>query len=416
MHVSKNGAPPPRGQQGRPEVTPARGEDLIRFLMEQKRDEIKGMFARDDNPDASVERAIGLAIEVYRNVQSDSTVQINERSVVTSALYCFQRKLDPGTDVYFIPRGGKVTPQTSPQGLINLAMRSGMVLACNARFVFQKEVDDGHFDHMLGSEQWVKHKKGSCARPLNTQQAYRDLAFTYAVIDLKGGGQIIEVHDKGDIEYHRSLSDNKDNPKGLWGKFPVEAARKAVLKQALNRAPKQAEVSMILAQEAALEAAAMDPGDDFWKKVDDRIGAGDAPPQGTKTTGDAPKQAATAHTATALAGDPAKIKMPGKAETAKLISDADPADLAKWEGKIREALDSGELDKPEYKWKATDLRRLATIRARMRALDMVVTPHEVLDVGVEVAPRREPNPEQGELTAEQEAEMFTAGDNAGYAD
>jgi recombinational DNA repair protein RecT len=401
---------------------PAQGEELVRFLMEQKRDEIEAMFARDDNPSGSALRAIGLAVEVYRSVQAETSVKINERSVVTSALWAFQRKLDPGTDVYFIPRGGKVSPQTSPQGLINLAMRSGLVLACDARFVFHKEVEDGNFDHQLGSERWVKHKKGSCARPLNPQQAYRDLEFTYAVIDLKGGGQIVEVHDKGDIEWHRSLSDNKDNPKGLWGKFPVEAARKAVLKQALSRAPKQAEVSAILAQEAAMEAAAMDPGDDFWKKVDDRVGARDG--QGAASTAPAtPKQAAQptrdrpSDPAVPLAGDPTKIPMPGKAPQ-PMISEADGATLADAEGKMRAALDSGKWDEPDKaQWKTRSLKQLATIRARMRSLDMVVPLHAMLDVGIVLPARREPDTSQGELTPEQEAEMAaTMGDTAGYAD
>ena len=421
--------PSARGQQGRPAVSaPSNktGEPRIRELMEERRAEIEGLFARDDNPTASADRAIGLAIEVYRDVQATSKDVINEKSVVTSALFAFQRKLDPGVDVYFVPYAGKVTPQISPQGLINLAMRSGMVTSVDARFVFRKEVDDGNFDHQLGLEPKIVHKKGSCARPVDPQQAYRELAFTYAIVHLKGGGPpIVEVHDKGDIEWHRSLSKNKNNPDGLWGKFPVEAARKAVLKQALNRAPKQAEVSIILAQEAALEAEAMDPGAEFWGNVDARLGV-EGQPQATAAAGkpngkqappnDRPSGPAQG---SALAGDPAKIKMPGKQPTPP-IADADPADLAKWEGILRRDLDEGGMDKPDKaRFKDGNIKCLATIRARMRSIDMVVTPHEVLDVGVDLAPRREPDPSQGELTPDQEAEMLAAsggGDTAGYAD
>jgi hypothetical protein len=111
--------------------------------------------------------------------------------------------------------------------------------------------------------------------------------------------------------------------------------------------------------------------------------------------------------------------MPGKRGEAPAISKADPADLAKWEGRLRGDLDSGKWDTEDFaKYKQGNLRQLATIRARMRSLEMVVTPHEMLD-GVPVPTSREPDPSQGELTAEQEAEMLAAtggSDTAGYAD
>jgi recombinational DNA repair protein RecT len=246
-----------RGQQGRPTVRAERGEPLIRQLFEERRTEIEGMFARDDNPKASYDRAVGLALSTYKVAQAGSNDAIQEASVVMAALYAFQRKLDPGTDVYFVPFKGKVTAITSPTGLINVACRSGLIGSIDARPVFKGEVTAGNFDHELGSTRWVKHKKGACARPMGAEANWRELAFAYAIVDIKGATQpVVEVLDKGDIEYYRSLSPSADSKHGLWGKFPAEAARKAALKQALGRVPKQSEVSEILAYEAAAESEA----------------------------------------------------------------------------------------------------------------------------------------------------------------
>jgi hypothetical protein len=154
-----------RGQQGRPTVRAERGEALIRQLFEERRTEIEGMFARDENPAASYTRAVGLALSTYKIAQASSSDAIQEASVVQAALYAFQRKLDPGTDVYFVPFKGKVTAITSPTGLINVAYRSGMIGSIDARAVFRKEVDAGNFDHELGSTRWVKTKREHARGP-----------------------------------------------------------------------------------------------------------------------------------------------------------------------------------------------------------------------------------------------------------
>lgn len=410
-----------RGQQGRPTVRAERGEALIRQLFEERRAEIEGMFARDENPGASYTRAVGLALSTYKIAQASSNDAIQEASVVQAALYAFQRKLDPGTDVYFVPFKGKVTAITSPTGLINVAYRSGMIGSIDARPVFRKEVEAGNFDHELGSTRWVKHKKGACARPMGADANWRELAFAYAVVDIKGATQpTIEVLDKAEIEYYRSLSPSANSAQGLWGKFPAEAARKAALKQALGRVPKQSEVSEILAYEAAAESES----DAAVARITEMVDLPQEPeavtqPQPTPGAPSAKQQSKapaeksaqpTTESPDPFAGDPRALFMPGKKGEAPKIADADPADLVKWEGRMRTDLDSGVMDKPEkVKYKANDVRQLATIRKQMRALDLVVTPHAYLDGTPQ--PARQPDPEAGELTPEQEEELLAANSN-----
>ena len=393
MQSRTNGYGQQRGQQGRPDikVKETRGAERVREILEEKRPEIEAMFARDADPKASFTRAVGLAVDTYKTLSDSSDRPIDEHSAAKAALWAFQRKLDPGTEVYFVPYAGKVTPIVSPQGLINLAFRSGFVLSIQARWVFQQEVDEGRFDHELGSTEWVKHKKGTNARPRSKAESWEGLAFTYAVINLKGGGQIIEVHDRADIEYYRSLSKAKA---GLWFDWPAEAGRKAVLKQALGRCPKQSEISAILAADAANESS-LDLGKDFWDNVEKRVeeAGGQMPPA------DAPAPAVKYE-----AGDPTKMRLPG-GKDAPTVADADGAALATWEGKLRMELDAGTFDaggkKADYATWYMSL--MLTIRERMRAVGLAFPTHPRLGTGFSPSNRG-----AGELTEEEEDAAFAS--------
>ena len=412
-----------RGQQGRPDVEarPKTGEDLIKSLMAERKREVMALFAKDENPEASYVRAVGFAVNAYRKVQADSRDKIDEYSVVAAALWAIQRKLDPGAEVYFVPYKGKVTPITSPQGLINLAHRSAFVLSVNAGVVFREEVERGFFDHQLGSERWVKHKKGACVRPPNPKKAWEELAFAWCVVDLKGGQQIVEVLDKGDIEYYRSLSAAADRAGGLWEKFGPEAARKACMKQALGRAPKSSEVSEILAAEDAEHG--IEIPDDIWTAIQKR-GAPPAETASNGSNGHAPPAARhesngggerhSGGSIDARPGDPSQIQMPGKKGETKSISQASYQDLQKWEDRLRKDLDSGAWDTEEKaRFKAGNVTQLATIRAEMRSRGIAHPDHPLLGKGYSdstAAPATSAREDDGTLSPEDEERIFaTAG-------
>lgn len=395
-----------RGQQGRPEIKAKEqsGEALVRQIMEDRREEIEAMFAKDDNPKACFTRGVGLACSIYKALQqaNQKLKPIDEHSTAQAALWAFQRKLDPGVDVYFVPYAGKVTPIISPQGLINLAARSGMVLDANARWVFQKEVDAGMFDHELGSTEWVKHKKGANARPRGKQESWDDLAFAYAIVNLKGGGRIIEVHDRADIEYYRSLSKASA---GLWFDWPAEAARKAVLKQALGRAPKQSEVSEILTADAANEALLEVPEELMAAAqahiLADVAGEGRAGGQGNDAA-----PAEPAKPAEPAAGDPTLWYLPGKAGTMPTVAAATDEQIVEADGKLLKGLDAGEFS-PGGRYAAHRVYYLSlmlTIRESMRARGLAFPAHQVLGEGF--APAASSGAGNGELSAEEEARAF----------
>lgn len=430
-----------RGQQGRPTVRAEQkyGEDRVREILTEHTEEIKALFATSEKPEAMCVRANALAVAAYRKIQKDADEsaasqnkapqRINEESAVAVCLWAMQRKLDPGTDVYLVPYGGKVSPILSPQGVIKLIMRSGYTKTIQPpRVVFDGE----EFDYLLGSEQWVKHKKNN-KRPLGKKdgrgqvaanpETWEAMAYVYCIIYLRDSDvPLIEVFDKSDIAYYRSLSPTASSNYSGWAKFPAEFARKAILKQCAKWIPQESEVSVLLAADDTERG--IEIPDEFMKAVGARLesGADPKPPaaaqppvEPTRQSAAAPQRAAeqpkqepaASRGSDPFAGDPHALLMPGKKGEAPKIADADPADLVKWEGRMRTDLDNGVMDEPDkVRYKANNVRQLATIRKQMRAKELFVEPHAYLD-GTP-PPAKQPDPEAGELTPEQEEELLAA--------
>ena len=443
---NQRGQQPPRGQQGRPDITakPVVGEDKVRAIIKGYEAEILALFATEKEPAAAYKRAEALSVSAYRKMQRDveeaaysqnkKAPHINEEATVAACLWAIQRKLDPGTDVYLVPFGQKVTPILSPQGVIKLIMRSGYVRAVQP----PRAVLDGEsFDYQLGSEQWVKHKKANKRLPAKKDDrgqvvanpaAWEQITHVYVVIELKDDGQVIEVLDKADIIYYRSLSPTGHSSYSGWGKFPAEFARKAVLKQAAKWIPQDSEVSVLLASDESERG--IEIPDEFMRAVGAKVvaemlaeqgnGAGNgrksdpgaAPPAGSTGNGDSAPPA-NEGSAAPQPGDPRSVFMPGKKGAPKVtVADAEDKDLAYWEGRGREDFESGKWQGDAFEQK--NITQLVTIRAEMRRRGLEVTPHIVLDPRVPpMAPVRQngqaqgPDPRgDGALSPEEEDAIF----------
>lgn len=403
-----------RGVQARPDIKKDQkfGEDKIREMFAEREVEFTALFANDPRPDAMYKRACALSTGAYRKLQDEANekarkdnkavTRIDEASAVACCLWAMQRKLDPGTDVYLVPYGGKITPIISPDGVIKLLFRTGMVRAVNARYVFNGET----FDYELGSKQWVTHKKNGVRPPAaysggqvaENIAEWNLLAYAYAIIDLKDGGQTIEVLDKADIAYFKSLSPTGTSQFGGWAKFPAAFGRKAALKQAAKFVPKESEVSVILAADDT------ERGIEIPQEIMDAVGAryirdmtGEVEPGiSTSAQGDAPPQTQHSKKPTPQPGDPSKIFMPGTPPQPTIFDAPDDA-LIKAEKYCRGMFESGKWNEQYFDRNAV---QLATIRQTMRdrnAFDvregrapMFTIPPQAFFDGASIAPTQAP--------------------------
>lgn len=228
-----------RGVEGRPAVTPKTLAGQVEERLLTWKPQLIALFPKEG--EAAYARAVTMAKDQARKMKPDTDPQ----SIVECAISAMKLDLEPGADCYFVPFKGKATFITGPQGLIKLMFRSGFVKSVTARYVLRSD----EFDYTLGTAEHITHRRGS-QRPVRPSEIWRDLVAAYAIVETTTGGRSIEVLERGDIEYFRSLSPSGNSDVGLWGKFPGEAARKAVLKQVAKLVPHSAQLSIAIHADA----------------------------------------------------------------------------------------------------------------------------------------------------------------------
>lgn len=236
-----------RGTQGRPSteevIAPPRSiaEHVKRILLDRRK-ELAKLFPRDG--EGAVYRAIVLAMDQARRMPANTIAE----TIAECAIAAMKLDLDSAEDCYFVPYKGKAKLIIGPQGLIKLGYRSGFVKSAVARFVLSGD----EFDYRLGSDEHIHHRRAS-TRPLDAESIWNALVAAYYVIETTTGGKILDVLERGDIEYYKSLSPSGNDKTGLWGKFPAEAARKSALKQGFRFVPHSAQLSIALREDPETE-------------------------------------------------------------------------------------------------------------------------------------------------------------------
>jgi phage RecT family recombinase len=229
---------PPKGQQTA--IVPGTVQDLTLRLAE-RRNEIERLGTFDGG------RVIAVARNAMRKLLAaryEGDPPIDMASLVECVIRSAQMGLEAGTDqVYLVPFKDKRTRMTTismivgPRGMIDLVMRSGNALFCDAHVVM--EGDEFYYNQATHEISHVKSRH----RPVN--KADRDAAIThvYATLDvvtLVGGkvpyrAQANTVLTRADIEFRRSFS--RASSSGPWVDFFEGMCATRALKILLSRAP-----------------------------------------------------------------------------------------------------------------------------------------------------------------------------------
>jgi phage RecT family recombinase len=374
------------------------GEERVIEIFAENKVQISGLLATEHNAEAAFLRAQSLAVAAYRKAQSDSDVKIDELSMCTTCIWALRQKLDIGTEVWCVPYAGKITPIVSPDGLVTLMMRSGLVTAVNYSAVF---VGD-EFEHVLGTTNKIEHRKtGKRPRAImkngkvqQNEELWDALTGSWCVIDLKNGGQIVVYFNKFDLDYFRSLSPSGSSASGPWAKYGDAMSEVRALKRAAKRGPKSTELSAILLSSEDSDGVAIP--EEIWKAVGARMvqemtgesnASGNSNGEGTPPeTKPGAKPANVAPVA--LPGDAKTLCIPGKAPQPTIFQ-ADNEVLTKWEAKMRADFDAKKWNE---QWFQRNAVQLATIRFELRDRGVAVPPHPAFDAEPQApaAPPQEP--------------------------
>ncbi len=378
--------------QGRPEVKAREktGEERVIEIFADNKLQITGLLATEGNAEAGFLRAQALAVAGYRKLQADSDVKIDEMSMCATCIWALRQKLDVGTEVWAVPYKGKVTPIISPDGMLTLLYRSGLVVDVNFSAVF----DGDEFDYVLGTTNEIKHRKTGKrprarmdrGRVQRNDDLWNALTSVWCVIKLKSGGQVCVAFNKSEIEYFRSLSPFGSSDDSPWAKYGDAMAEVRAMKRAAKRGPKSTELSAILL--SSEDSDGVEIPDDIMKAVGARMLAdmtGEQPQgatsqAGTTTTNSAEPPPNTQHSGKPAPrpGDPKAIFLPGTPPQPS-IWDAPENLLIEAEARSRAQFDAGKWN--DKYWDKNAIQ-LATMRNELRERSLPVPPHAFFDAGI----------------------------------
>jgi len=359
-----------RGVQGRPDVKARErsGEERVIEIFADNKAQIMGLLATDSNAEGGFLRAQSLAVAAYRKAQADSDVKIDELSMCTCCIWSLRQKLDVGTEVWPVPYAGKITPIISPDGMITLIMRSGLVTAVNYSAVYAGD----EFEHVLGTSNEIKHRKTGKRPRANMSQGrvqenpalWEAITGSWCVIDLKSGGKIVVYFNKDDLEYFRSLSPFGKSSSSPWAKYGDSMSEIRALKRAAKRAPKSTETSAILL--SSEDSDGIEIPEEIMRAVGARMlgeMTGDVGP-GTPTPvhGETPPETQHSKKPTPQPGDPRTIMMPGTPPQPTIFDAPDELLISK-EAYCRGQFESGKWNDKFFEKNAI---QLATMRQTMR--------------------------------------------------
>lgn len=137
---------------------------------------------------------------------------------------------------YLVPRNNKCTLDISYIGMIKLLTDAGAIKNISADVVYQKEIDNGHFDFRKGSDPYLKHK------PLVFDSNKGEMVGAYAIAYFRDGGCQFEMMGKSDIEKIKLTSESYKNEKtrkySPWENWEPEMWKKTVLRRLFKMLPK----------------------------------------------------------------------------------------------------------------------------------------------------------------------------------
>lgn len=214
-----------------------------------KEEEIKRQFAANKkllgqlfpkDGETILARAVNGAVMASRAEGKEgslSLANIPAEDIVEKCIAALHMGLEPGSECYLIPYGGKLTLQIGPQGLVKLMMQSGFVKDVVARSVRAGDV----FDYDLGDEGFIRHKKSAESRLDGA------VTYGYAYLRTTTGGIIRDVLTRDEIDFYRALS---KMPEGgpMWKNFFDGAVRKTMLHRIAEFVPRSAVLSAALRQ------------------------------------------------------------------------------------------------------------------------------------------------------------------------
>lgn len=170
---------------------------------------------------------------MYRN--NPALANCDPQSIFSAMMACVHLDLMPNTPegyAYIIPYGKEAQFQLGYKGLLELAMRSGVIKSVNCELVFPEDT----FRVELGTDRKLVHNPSF---EVDDRGDYDKSIAVYATAVLSNGTVAFDVLTKKQVEKIRKTA--KSGNSGPWGTWADQMAKKTVLKRLLKLLPSSSE-------------------------------------------------------------------------------------------------------------------------------------------------------------------------------
>ncbi len=171
------------------------------------------------------------------------------KSILASIVKASQLGLEPGSALghaYLVPYKGVCQLVIGYRGMVALARRSGEIKSIDVRAVF----DGDKFKVTLGMNPNVEHE------PSDNNQEWGNLTHVYAVAKLMGGGEQFDYMTRAEVEAIRKASPSIGKTSSPWNAYPVEMAKKTVVRRLFKMLPVSIEMARAIEHDNAIDTVA----------------------------------------------------------------------------------------------------------------------------------------------------------------
>ncbi|HEX7098931.1 MAG TPA: recombinase RecT [Acidimicrobiia bacterium] len=214
---------------------PSKGEHYRRQLEKLEPQLRLALTKSDGSPIIDPQRFARIALTSLRTTKG--LLECSEVSILGAIVSAAQLGLEPGGPLghaYLVPFKKECQLIIGYQGMIQLALRSGMVSEIQGRVVH----DGDHFEYEYGTNQYLRHVPAAAAKP--------EITHAYAHARLVTGGSPFVVLTKNEVDAVRARSKGADRESSPWNTDYEAMARKTAVRQLFKWLPASVEFQAAL--------------------------------------------------------------------------------------------------------------------------------------------------------------------------
>lgn len=183
------------------------------------------------------ERFARIAMTTLR--KSQQLMRCDPASIMSALMHCASFDMEPDARglVWLVPYKSECQFQLGYKGMIELALRSGMVKSIFAEVVYRAEAEAGLFHFQGGTRRSITHDRDI----LRPELRQGEIIAAYAVAEMSNGTVVSELIDRAYIDKRKNASQGAKSSYSPWTQWEEEMIKKTAIKALCKTLPQSVE-------------------------------------------------------------------------------------------------------------------------------------------------------------------------------